>query len=465
MYCDMRIADFFTELDDSVAGETHIDPLGTLVIWSAYGQAIFRGRVNSISNDARSYTLNLFHHNFIRNLIANNSVKLSPALERQYSTKDSLAFKQACLLYLEKLFVFSVTENEAKQWVEHVDLTGVLGILKARRVAAQGTVAIRFGPDQVLLTRQLLLGVSGRYKTPMVEMGFFDKAYRYDLEVSQDLWSSADSFIAKDDRMRELRDELTQHFRVLLADGARIPTIDYDAKYARLMKAYTRAFPSSADVGKRSRRFWLAATGLNQGVPGAVLRIADALRKTDIEAISAQELFAQAKQGVIDEEGQVGLKQIAQIEAIEPFLADIELLFSLMLSKGVQNIDDVKKNWSRYARRAMTIPSRARKIAGDPTLREVLSETGRKRLDTLVQLGDAVTLDAQIHLLFDYHTKVMDSRGQGPWLAIDANENIKVFTGRAPAPDEADCPEGYWTHHYYIPQFINLIRGFQGVRS
>ncbi len=53
---------YLTDYDDSLTGESHIDPMGMLVIWSAYGHQIFQNRVNSISNDVRNYTLNLFNH-------------------------------------------------------------------------------------------------------------------------------------------------------------------------------------------------------------------------------------------------------------------------------------------------------------------------------------------------------------------------------------------------------------------
>ena len=53
---------FVTEFNDSIVGETYLDPLGQLVIWSTYGQQIFDGRVSSVSNDVRNYTLNLLNH-------------------------------------------------------------------------------------------------------------------------------------------------------------------------------------------------------------------------------------------------------------------------------------------------------------------------------------------------------------------------------------------------------------------
>jgi hypothetical protein len=65
----MYIEKFFTEYDDDVSSQLNLDPLGLQVIWSAYGQEIFKNRISSISNDVRNYTLNLFHHHIVRTVV------------------------------------------------------------------------------------------------------------------------------------------------------------------------------------------------------------------------------------------------------------------------------------------------------------------------------------------------------------------------------------------------------------
>ena len=73
----MKLQDLLTEYDDSLSGDSFIDPLGQLVIWSAYGQQIFRNRVNSVSNDVRNFTLNLLHHGVVRSLLLDEEVQVS----------------------------------------------------------------------------------------------------------------------------------------------------------------------------------------------------------------------------------------------------------------------------------------------------------------------------------------------------------------------------------------------------
>ncbi len=69
-----------TEYDETISSELNVDPLGLLVIWSCYGQDIFRRRISSISNDVRNFTLNLFNHAVIRSLIEDDGVVLGKGL-------------------------------------------------------------------------------------------------------------------------------------------------------------------------------------------------------------------------------------------------------------------------------------------------------------------------------------------------------------------------------------------------
>ena len=163
-----------TEYDDTLSSDSYIDPIGTLIIWSAFGRQVFRNRINSISNDVRNFTLNLFHHYLVKTLIEDDDVHLSHALARQYQSKDSLNFKQACLIFLENVFVFSILRHEKSQDVKS---TGILGISNAQRLWANEDrpPALIFTHEPVgqIVVRQLGLGDSGRYKTRLMEMGFF----------------------------------------------------------------------------------------------------------------------------------------------------------------------------------------------------------------------------------------------------------------------------------------------------
>ena len=46
------LAEILTEYDEDISGELNIDPLGLLVIWSSYGQNIFRRRIRDALNNS-----------------------------------------------------------------------------------------------------------------------------------------------------------------------------------------------------------------------------------------------------------------------------------------------------------------------------------------------------------------------------------------------------------------------------
>jgi len=106
---------------------------------------------------------------------------LSNSLQQKYHGKDALQFKQACLIFLENLFVYSVLQHESKGAKDGVDAAGILGISNARRKWANDgdrVIVFTHEPAGQILVRQLGLGVSGRYKTPLMDIGFFDTSYR-----------------------------------------------------------------------------------------------------------------------------------------------------------------------------------------------------------------------------------------------------------------------------------------------
>ena len=68
--------DIFTDFDDTIFSDGSIDPIGLQVIWTSLGNRIFQNRLNSISTNIQSYTLNLFHHAVIRQLQASHVDKI-----------------------------------------------------------------------------------------------------------------------------------------------------------------------------------------------------------------------------------------------------------------------------------------------------------------------------------------------------------------------------------------------------
>lgn len=462
----MNLKELFTEYDDNVAGDINLDPLGLLTIWSAYGQKIFRNRISSISNDVRSYTLNLFHHHVIRRLTNDETIVLSPALTRVYSTKDSLAFKQACLIFLENLFVFSHLQNVDAAWLPKAVTGGIFGISKARRRwnEGDGEATLKFSKADELLVRQLLLGVSGRYKTPMVEMGFFDRLYHDGGMRAMELWQEAEAFIDEQEPLQKLEKALLSHLKQMLALDSKVPSLPFSEVDVALKRGYVRAFASPVSVGSYARDYWLSVTDLDRGAAGAILSVLN----DDIEQERTMPTSAVFRRALALRQGagqEVDRLQLEHILAVEPFLTDLDLLFSLMLSKQSQGIDDIVAAWGRYKRDESTLPRRAAALKGDTDLCAALAGSGLARLKRLIKLDAGSGMHEQIALLLAYHKDVMTARGQASWLAMDGDGRVKVFVPRPTAPAVEHRTAAYWANEYYIPQFTNLARGFRGAQS
>lgn len=455
----MFLDKYLTEYDDSLSGESYIDPLGMLIIWSAYGQEIFKNRVNSISNDVRNYTLNLFNHYLVRRLIQDESVRLSKRMTDVYGGKDTLFFKYACLLHLENLFVFSILKHEGKG----VDSSGVLGISNGRRRwnEAEEDPRLIFSHDKPgqLLVRQIGLGVSGRYKTPLMEIGYFDGNYHYHLPSAETLWQGAECFIAGNKSLHELADRLLKHMQEMLTQNSKQPEIQFSAIPEELPRAYAKTFKSSGYVGRYARDYWLSVTGLDIGAAGALLAVLDENAKNESpEDFAPQRLMAMTdRTALLPEERH----KLEYIEQLEPFLANAMLLFTLLTHKKAQPLPAVSDRWNDFGRDEQTLPRRAQELKNSGNLLYVVKGAARVRLDALLELADATTLSDQIRLLVEYHGRVMAERGQQPWLALDDN-GIKVHARPMHKPSKEEWPNGVWYHSYYLPQFKWLVRGYHG---
>ncbi|WP_155845420.1 hypothetical protein [Chitinilyticum aquatile] len=414
-----------------------------------------------MSNDVRNYTLNLFNHYLVRRLIKDAQVQLSKDLVALYETKDSLAFRYACLLYLENLFVFSMLQHEYQG--QGVETVGVLGISNARlrwsESSGNPTLAFTVEKPGQLLVRQLSLGVSGRYKTPMIELGFFDKYYHYQLPTSASVWQVAETFIGQHESLSQLAELLVEHLKTLLSQSSRQPMIAFQDIPAEISALYVKGFASPQIVGSYARKYWLSVTDLDRDAAGCLLDVLDKTAKNEPQAtFSPQEFMRRTNRTNLSLEERTKLEHI---EELEPFLADAMLLFTLLTHKKSQSLEAVMKRWSDFDRDETTLPLRAQRLRDNAGLLVVLGGSARLRLEALLGLADASTLLEQIRILVDYHARVMHGRGQQPWLNL-IDGDVRVHARPMACPAEAEWPQGAWYHSYYLPQFQSLVQGYQG---
>ncbi len=454
------LENLLTSVDDDLGSESYIDPIGTLIIWSAFGREIFNSRINSVSNDIRNYTVNLVHHFLVRKLVGDDGVKLSGSLERHYKNKDSMNFKQACLIFLENVFVFSMIQQQEKGGVE---TAGILGIGKARRLwfAEDHDPPLIFTHenDGQILVRQLSLGVSGRYKTPLMGIGFFDANYQYHRPDSQPHWTEAERLI-EGTRGSPLG-KLAQLAYEQLVD--QVSRQGYRAKPLfsgiddGLKKAYVRAFSSPSTVGVYAREFWLRKTGLADGAAGALLTV---IEDTEIDAdASPREMLELA--GLSQMEAPERAK-LARISELEPFLSDCALLFTLMVGDRTHSISAVAKQWRAFGRNEERLPMLARDVethGGEAAMRK--SPEAARRLRHLQKVANAGEFSDQVRAMAAYHGSVMQSRGQTSWLSIEDDGAIKVQARTLARPDIEDRRPGEWYNGYYLPQFRSFVTGLK----
>jgi len=452
---------FFTEYDDSLTHTLNIDPLGMTVIWSAFGQKIFNNRVSSISNDVRNYTLNLVHHLAIKELI-DSGITLHGQLAHIYPQADVLEFKQACLIHAENLFVYSILTSE-----KPVDSLGILGASKGRAKLGKGEgVTLNFSHTKVshLLVRQLTLGVSGRYKTPFIDMEFCDKDYRYKHPKYVANWKKASKFINSCDELKKVKDLLIAHFNKLLKSTHKKPTINFDEVPLELKNAYQTAFSSAKHAGSMCKDFWLDVSELNIGAAGCLYEVIQA----NEEQMNRQQIFEQALSLSTDFEVKTKLQNIIDIE---PFLAECDLLFTLLMSQRKQTIQDVFKSYKLLGRDINTLPILARALVDNIQVKNVLGTTAKGRFESLlkfsmiVQGDDEDILKSIISVLLKYHESIMSKRGQSVWVENDANGNFSCNVKLSKVPSVEKRPIATWYHRYYLSEFKQLIHGLEGQKE
>jgi hypothetical protein len=458
----MQLDGFLTEYDQSVGSDLNVDPLGLLVIWSAFGQRIFRNLLSSNANDVRNYTINLFNHWFVRGLIEDETVVLRTALTTRYPRKDDLNFKQACLVYLENLFTLSLLAHRDE--IAGIQSVGVLGISKAGRLWADhgDQVSLTFSHEDkaFVLARQNVLGISGRYKTPLLQMGFFDRHYAYTLPESAALWDKTRALVETTPVLRTLAGSLKRHFRELLASRTGEPAIRFAELPGELTRAFVRAYASPAFVGRYAKAFWLGVTKLDQGAAGSLYGALVAARPTpDAEWPAAETVFEDAARREPDPQER---EKLQDVRRLEPFLGEVDLLFTLMLSEAGQSMDDVVAQWHDLGRDEHTLSSHTRAFAASPPMLQVLSGTGLRRMTALMQIAEQQSVHDQASDLLAYHDAVMNGRGQASWIKRSAGNRLRLDVPTRRAPSSNDRRPGTWVHNYYIPQFINLINGLQG---
>jgi hypothetical protein len=441
---------FFTIPDPDLTQESSVDPMGLQVIWTAYGQEIFNDKLTTIANDLRVFTFNLFHNHLINRLFQDYTEEIQEAKNYYKLWQTESDIKTGLLVFLEDLVTHVFYNNEDSS----VDSLGILGMSKARILynsKGQDEIFVTANKRLGLLKNQINLGMTGRYKGPMMNMQFFDRSFAYLPKT----WEQVNRFMNKWHDAMELQDNLVKLITKYLFES---PKRDYpflsiqEVKSNRLWKplseGYLKCF-GSGKLPKDIREYWKDRLGLNAGAPKALFseigKLPEGLN------FSYQEVFINARKQLANEPTE--LAKVDIILEIEPFLSHSEYLLRYLAQMGIKSIKDEEKGLEKLRKEIIA--------SANFPLANAQSRT-KSLFNAMMAQGSTVEW---IKGILEYHRKVLEQRGGHVWIELDENSNIKHYF--APSlPEHLNTIAKYlverpWWHTYYLATLRSIYQGLK----
>lgn len=445
---------FFTIPDPDLTQESSVDPMGLQIIWTAYGQEIFGDRLTTIANDLRVYTFNIFHNHII-NILYRNYFEYIQQAKNEYTTwRTDLEVKTGLLIFMEDLvtWVFYCADESSE-----VNKIGILGMTKAR-IAINSTPANKIflaaSKRQGLLKNQLNLGMTGRYKGPMLSMGYFDRTFEVSAKHALQ-WTQVDRLIngwQEAQLLEKLVIKLITEtlFESKNKDYPLISLEELKAKslWKKISESYVSCFGSEV-LNKDVRAYWKDKLGLAKGAPMALYKEIAELKPG--ENINHYSVLSNALKHVASEPAEY--VKIQNIIKLEPFLSHAEYLLRYIAQPGFKSISDDEQELKQL-RQAIIAASQSRPEHETPRLKVLYS----------VMLAEG-ELQEWIMGILKFHKKVIDDRGGTAWVDIDERQNAKHFFSPTLNKDYNSIPKYLaakpWWHTYYLESLSLIHNGLQ----
>lgn len=435
---------FFTIADPELTQDSSVDPMGILSIWTHYGQAVFNQRITTVANDIRTYTFNIFHHHVIQLVFIDKQEELAHARNRFRLWRTDFDVKAGLLILLEDLVTWIFFKADRVE--QDVEKMGILGINKARR-ADENSYYLQAYKSAGLLKNQLNLGMSGRYKGPLMAMGFFDRSFTYHSAN----WEHANLFFNSWENALLLRKQLMKLISELLLqssnrDYPRISLAELidSSSWKKLSGSYLDCF-GNRKLPAELRKFWRSQLGLNSGAAKALFaEMPDFIE----ERYGYRELFRRAI--IRLEEDPVEKAKLKDILAVEPFLSHTEYLLRYLAQPSVKTIKDVELELTK--------------------LRTAIMETGRFAVESVpprlrklqTEMLEARPLYQWIQAVLSFHEDTMRKRGGDSWVLMTEDGHLKHrFGGSLPANLDTVSKylrSGYWYHTYYLDTLSSISK-------
>ena len=434
----MQPMDIFTEYNSNLISQIDRDPLGFQQIWTHFGQKIFNSKTTSVATDIRNYTINLVHHNIIRQLPTKANSYWNIVSKR--NDKEGI---EKSIILLEMMLAHSRVIS-GTEWQES---RGILGTSMAFKRWQENEDSIYLDMDlsdpswkrenkksfEMLLVRQVSLGINGRYKGPFMRMGFFESDYKYS-KYSEE-WDSINIYIENNPILKHLQESIFKSLHGVTKEVS-------FKKTSLWCTAYKNAFSQHEITSDFSLEFWPHHLGFGSGAAKAIFELLIEKESPCDSEISGQQIFEEAIKRINSSEIEE-VNNIQNILNIEPILVKLDATFKILLKTQNTNIDvsNVMKIVDGY-----NIPS------GVPQRLIDLIKLIKKERDV-------------IKALLTYHNDVMDDRGNMPWIRVLNNGDLKVYLhgertgGLEDLEKQLKLGNDDWIHPYYIPSMEEIVCG------
>ena len=442
--------DFFTLPDLELSQESSVDPLGMQIIWTKYGQDIFGEKINTIANDLRVLSFNLFHHHLLQRLFHEHSEELAKAKKQYTNWQTEFDVKAGLLIFLEDLVTHVFYHSDK---TDDTEILGVLGMTKARSVynsTENKLIFLAADKRMGILKNQLNLGMTGRYKGSMMNMHFFDRSFSY----TPNTWEQVDRFLKEWKELIQLENLLIEWIlRVLFKSvGKEFPKINVeqllnDSNWSSMSSGYLTCF-RQRELPKALQDFWKDKLGLNSGAPKALFNAVTEAEGS--QPILHREVFQKAKTDLADEPGEI--KKLDTALKVEPILSHTSFIFRFLAQPQIQKLED---HYPMLENMRNVIISEANFDDVDITPRLKLL------YQVLIKEG---SISEWVKELFNYHKKVMIGRGGNVWVELTENNTLKHYFSPQ-LPDSMNTMEKYlekrpWRHTYYLETLVSINKGF-----
>ena len=428
IHIESAATDFqFTAADPDLTASASRDPLGLEIIWTQFGQRVIP-HFSTISTGATNFGVSLTLTWLVDTYLQGQGEFVFTDGERWRAARDGLLVAAETLHILSSVTVLD-------------DYSRLLGNYKGKgRLSNDPDPMVGPFESDALLTRQLSLGVNGRYRQPLTSMGLLNERGWVDSpdEIS--------SIVAECSQLEGLRDSVFSFFDAMReADDHRAALSEFGG-----------VEQMAAVRGPQARKSFAPVLLDNAGIsPESDELIAHVYRNLELPyrgAEHARDIFyGLAESDDLDEDQ---LRRVQDVCRVEEILLRFQALFDQLWTGGID----------RLASRRVIEQLQERSGALQALMhRPGLSNIARQRLRGLIRVLEASSAEDVVRrLVRDYHRDtIADYRGNAEWVTFEGDRVVILNNGHSPPEDPLEHLD--WSRTYYVPALATFKTEIQEV--